>query len=148
MGALAGDSVRGNIDLFLEGLSSDSKCWLSLQSKPFSPIRTMILLATGWALYQKYSRTFYLLLDTEFVRPFSKRKSFLCCRYPFTEIFSPRSGKVEGWLSSWKSRYPVSAGSYPGVLNLSVLMLLVFCFTCMICVINCTASLLCYKDFY
>lgn len=64
------------------------------------------------------------------------------------KAFSLFPGKMEGWLGLWKSRYPISDGSYSGVLNLSVSMLLMFYFTCMIYVINCTASLLCYEDFY
>lgn len=90
----------------------------------------------------------HLLLDTGFVHPFSKHKSFICCRFPFTKLFSLFSGKVEGWLSLWKSRYPIRTDSYPGAFHMSVSMLFVFCFTCMIYAINCTASLLCCKDFY
>jgi len=51
------DSVWEETLTFLEGLRSDSKHWLSLQSKPLSLIRILIPLATSWALYQKYSRT-------------------------------------------------------------------------------------------
>lgn len=90
----------------------------------------------------------HLLLDTGFVHPFSKHKSFICCRFPFTKLFSLFSGKVEGWLSLWKSGYPIRTDSYPGALHVSVSMLFVFCFTCMIYAINCTASLLYCKDFY
>lgn len=66
------------------------------------------------------------LVWTEFVYPFKKHKSFLCCRYPFTRLFSLFSGKVEGWLSSWDSRYPTRTGFYLAVLNLLVLMLFMF----------------------
>lgn len=46
-----------------------------------------------------------------------------------------------------KSKYPLSASFFPGELDMSLPMLFMLCFTCMIYVINLTASLLCYEDF-
>lgn len=54
------------------------------------------------------------LLWAEFVYPFRKHKSLLCCRYLFTRLFSLFSGWVEGLMSSWESRYPTSTGFYLG----------------------------------